>query len=59
MLHIPYQISPGLSSQDDCDGQGIQYEWGTVEAQAGCLWGSLREGGHLEDRGVDGWLILN
>jgi hypothetical protein len=32
--------------------------WGRGKVNAGCLWGDLREGDHLEDLGLDGWIIL-
>ena len=31
---------------------------GREEAYTGFWWGNLRERGHLEDPGVDGWIIL-
>ena len=32
--------------------------WGRGEAYTGFWWGNLRERDHLEDRGVDGRIIL-
>jgi hypothetical protein len=32
--------------------------WGKREVQARFRWGYLREGGHLEDPGVDGRIML-
>jgi hypothetical protein len=32
---------------------------GKIEVRTGFWWGDLREGGHLEDPGVDGRIILN
>jgi hypothetical protein len=32
--------------------------WGRGEVHTGPEWGNLREGGHLEDPGVDGRIIL-
>jgi hypothetical protein len=40
------------------DRQGMWHECGRVEVHAGFYWGNLREGDHLEDRGVDGRIIL-
>ena len=34
------------------------YVWGRGEVHTGLKWGNLREGGHLEDPGVDGRIIL-
>jgi hypothetical protein len=32
--------------------------WGRGEVHTGFEWGNLREGDHLEDRGVDGRVVL-
>jgi len=33
--------------------------WGTGEVQTGVWWGNLKERGYLEDRGVNGTVILS
>jgi hypothetical protein len=32
--------------------------WGRGEVHAGLWWGDLRDGGHLEDPGINGSIIL-
>jgi len=34
------------------------HKWETGEVHTGVWWGDLTEGGHLEDVGIDGRLIL-
>jgi len=36
----------------------VWHVWGRGELHTGFWWGNLREGGHLEDPGVDGRIIL-
>ena len=36
----------------------MKHVWGTAEVYTGFWWGNLRERDHLEDRGVDGRIIL-
>ena len=31
--------------------------WGLIEVYTGFWWGSLRERDHLEDPGIEGWII--
>jgi hypothetical protein len=40
------------------DGRCIWHVWETEEVHTGFWLGDLREGDHLEDRGVDGRIIL-
>ena len=36
----------------------MYYVWGRGEEYTGFRWGNLRERDHLEDTGVDEWIIL-
>ena len=40
------------------DGRCTQYEWGREEFDAVLWCGNLRDRGHLEERGIDGRVIL-
>jgi len=36
----------------------MKHVWGRGEVYTGFWWGNLREGGHLEDSGIDKRIIL-
>jgi hypothetical protein len=39
--------------------QDMEHIQGRGEVHTGLWWGNLRDGGHLDDLGVDGRIILN
>ena len=47
--YLGYQIKNELGGIQDTNGE---------EEHIGVWWGNLRWRGHLEDLGVDGWIIL-
>ena len=36
----------------------MQQAWATGEVHTECWWGDRRDGGHLENLGIDGMIIL-
>jgi hypothetical protein len=55
MIRTPHQILFGSSYREELDGQGMQHVRGD-ERYIQRL--NLRERDHLEDSGVDGWILL-
>ena len=46
------------SNQEDWDGRVMWHVWERVQVHTRYQWGNLKEGGYLNDRGVDAWIIL-